>query len=122
MDCKRCNGIGHLSIMHDNDLTCIECGGTGEQPVTVATVEPLSAEAELRLQLAKLDQAYEDDDKDSFRRYHEAMFDITVGLSFNLHMLLDLLDAERKTNAALREQLKDNYFAGWNDGAEAYGS
>lgn len=106
--CDKCNDTGILGVRNgDDDIPC-ECNEIN----TVATVEPLSDEAQLRLQLAKLDQAYEDGDKDSFRRYHEAMFDITVGLLFNLHMLLDLLDASRNESKRLAEEiirLKDLY-------------
>lgn len=33
MDCKRCNGIGYLSIMRDDDRPCPECLGSGEDIV-----------------------------------------------------------------------------------------
>ena len=30
-DCQRCNGVGYVAIIGDNDIECPVCKGTGEQ-------------------------------------------------------------------------------------------
>lgn len=94
-----------------------------EQPVnTVATVEQLSEEAQLRLQLDTMDKAWNEvHDIRTVRLYNGIKADFDLDLSDKLHMLLNLLDAERQENARLIAKLNDAYYEGWNDGAEAYG-
>lgn len=113
-DCTNCGGRGHTGLRNgDDDLLCPTCNGTGEQPVGAAVAEALSEEAQLRIDLGRFDSAFDgvvkhsvSHDQVKYRREFTIARAILIGnLSADFHMLLDLLDAERKASAELREQV-----------------
>ncbi len=117
-DCTNCNGFGYLRVMNgDDDIACEVCGGTGDAPTsapetgnTVAVEEKLSPESELRLQLATYDETMDSDgssvDFVALGRHDAAGRWLLMHLEDNLHMLLSLLDAERKETQRLNRELQ----------------
>lgn len=105
MDCKRCNGAGHLAIVGDDDMVCPACDGAGE-----AVSEPLSAVAQIRLQLDKYHKAIEY--RHILKSYYDAQeinaakHELVSSAEDKFQALFDHIDTQATEIMRLQRELK----------------